>query len=401
MLTIDLYILRQLFRPLAVALVVALLVLLIERLLNLLNLILGSDGPFRIVFQIMTYLAPQYLGLALPVSLMLGIMIGFNQMSRSGELDAMQSAGISLMRQTRVAVLAAVLVMVPVAVAVAYLKPIGRYAYQAVVYSITNAAFGALLRPGVFTEFGGNTYLVQDVDTETGRFSTVFVYQQNDRGESTTITARDGNLISGGKQGPPLLRLFNGVRLSEKATAPSEDSASQQRSVGALRFQELRTAIPQEKDPMFRQRGVDEREYTLHELWRDRNTPPPGVSRNDMLAEFNERVVRILSVPFLPFLAVILAIGRRRKERMYGIGIGLIILLAYNQILNFGKNLVETGAVPAVIGLWLPLAVFSLGACLLFWAAAARVPSGSGFHLGHAAAEWIAGLFRRSSRRDA
>ena len=70
--TFDFYILRQTVKPLAVVLVVALFVLLIERMLRLLDLVLGAQGPLQIVFEIMAYLVPHYIGLALPISLLLG-----------------------------------------------------------------------------------------------------------------------------------------------------------------------------------------------------------------------------------------------------------------------------------------------------------------------------------------
>jgi lipopolysaccharide export system permease protein len=60
--TIDLYVLRQTLKPLAIALVVALLVLLIERMLRLLDLVLGMQGPVKL--EIMAYLVPNYISLA-------------------------------------------------------------------------------------------------------------------------------------------------------------------------------------------------------------------------------------------------------------------------------------------------------------------------------------------------
>ena len=82
MTTLDFYILRRVLKPLGLALLVALLVLLLERVLRLLDFILGSDGPLTIFFEIIAYLVPEYAGLALPMSLLLGIMLGFNQLGR-------------------------------------------------------------------------------------------------------------------------------------------------------------------------------------------------------------------------------------------------------------------------------------------------------------------------------
>ena len=48
----------------------------------------------------------------------------------------------------------------------------------------------------------------------------------------------------------------------------------------------------------FRSRGADERELTLVELWSQRNLPPHNATTEEMFAELNDRLVRIVSVFF-------------------------------------------------------------------------------------------------------
>lgn len=91
--TIDLYVLRQTLKPLAIALVVALLVLLIERMLRLLDLVLGAQGPVKVVFEIMGYLVPNYISLALPLSLLLGVMLAFNKLKPLRNRQSSDSMG--------------------------------------------------------------------------------------------------------------------------------------------------------------------------------------------------------------------------------------------------------------------------------------------------------------------
>jgi lipopolysaccharide export system permease protein len=121
--TIDLYVLRQTLKPLVIALLVALLVLLIERMLRLLDMVLGAQGPVKVVFEIMAYLVPNYISLALPVSLLLGVMLAFNRLSRDGEIDAIQCAGVSLARQSRAALVAGLGIAIITMITLGYLKP--------------------------------------------------------------------------------------------------------------------------------------------------------------------------------------------------------------------------------------------------------------------------------------
>lgn len=373
MITIDLYIFRQVLRPLAGSLLVALLVLLIERMLRLLDFVLGSNGPLGVVFEILAYLVPHYMALALPISLYLGILLGFNRLSRDGELDAFQSAGIGLARLSRSAFFIAFWVTLIAAVLFSHLKPYGRYAYQSVVFAISNASFQAFLRAGVFTEIEGTTILVEGIDPDGVRFSKVFLYEQKADGKQAVITARDGgvNAASGDKE--PLLYLFDGVRLELDAPQAATPDA-EPTSMGLLRFDELRTSLGIDTAQLFRPRGKDEREFTLLELWQRRYDPPPGVRTSDMLAEFHGRLVRVLSIPFLPFLAIPLALGRRRSDRSYGIVIGLLILVVYHQLLDLFENMAEAQVIEPWIALWAPFLVFAVGSMLLFLRVATRIP---------------------------
>jgi lipopolysaccharide export system permease protein len=371
--TIDLYIFRQILRPLAGALLVALLVLLIERMLRLLDFVLGSNGPLEVVFEILAYLVPHYMALALPISLYLGILLGFSRLSRDGELDAFQSAGVGLARLSRSAFCIAFWLTLIAAVLFSHLKPYGRYAYQSAVFVITNASFQAFLRAGVFTEIEDTTFLVEGIYPDGVRFSKVFVYEQKADGKQAVITARDGGVNTAVGDTEPLLYLFDGVRL--ELDAPQAATAdTEQTSLGLLRFQELRTSLGMDTAKLFRPRGKDEREFTLFELWERRFDPPPGVRSSDMLAEFHGRIVRVLSIPFLPFLAVPLALGRRRSDRSYGIVIGLLILVVYHQVLDLLENMAEAQVIDPVIALWVPFLVFTVGSMLLFWRVSTRIP---------------------------
>ncbi len=379
--TFDLYILRETTRPLALALIIAMLVLLIERLLRLLDMLLGAQGPLKLILEILAYLIPHYVSLALPMSLLIGVMIAFNRLSRDGELDALQGAGLSLARLSRAPLLMAVSVAVIAGITFGYLKPYGRYAYQAMVYTVGNAALQAFVQPGVFTQFGDTTFLVGAIGREAGSFAEVFVYQ-DDNGRSTAITARDGTLTRSEDDGVPVLRLFDGVRLSESAAGAPRRGRAADPSIGVLRFDELRMVLGDTEAQVFRPRGADEREFTIVELWQRRYAPPPGVRSSDMIAEFNVRLASTLSVPLLPLLGIPLALGRRRSDQSWGIAAGLLILILYNQVLDLGKNMTESGDVGPLVGIWLPFTAFVVLTFWLLQRASTRLPQGAGFDFG-------------------
>ncbi len=374
--TLDRYILRETLRPFAVTMVLALLVLLIERMLRVLDLVLGSQGPLRLLFEMLAYLVPHYIGLALPFGLFLGVLLGFHRLSRDSELDSVQAAGIGIHRMLRPVMFSALVVAALSAVTFSYLQPYGRYAYRAMLHSISNAFISAILNEGVFAQIGDNTFLAEESYAEGQRFVRVFVYRNEGQGDWSVMTARQGRLEHGNLARPPALWLYDGVQLG----GSNQDAAlglSEDPSRGVLHFEALRSELDSNSDSAFRARGEDEREMTLFELWQLRDTPPEGIRSSDLIAEFHGRIVRVLTIFVLPFLAVPLAHGYRRRTRSFGIGFGIVILIVYKEVVDFGENLVESRDLTAFTGIWVPFLLFSLGTLLAFVRSLMRLPRDS------------------------
>ena len=60
--------LAQIARPMVTAILVALIALLAERTLRVIDLVVGWRGSLFVVFEMLGYLIPHYMGLALPVA---------------------------------------------------------------------------------------------------------------------------------------------------------------------------------------------------------------------------------------------------------------------------------------------------------------------------------------------
>ena len=103
-----------------------------------------------------------------------------------------------------------------------------------------------------------------------------------------------------------------------------------------LTFSEIRVSLGGGDLGPFRARGRDEREYTIFELWELLRNPTGNHNLANLSSELNGRLVRMLSILGLPFLAVSLALGRRRSTRFYGIAVGGGTLILYHEILRFG-----------------------------------------------------------------
>lgn len=372
------YVLAMVARPMLATIAIALIALLAERTLRVVDLVVGWRGSLLVVVEMLGYLVPHYMGLAIPAAFFLGVLLTFDRLSKEAELAAMFASGAGIARLLRPLMLAAVILMVVTTVLASYLQPFGRYAYRAASYALTNASFYTLLQPGIFTTLGGTTYMAEGLSDEKTQMTRVFVHHAQDGGGGATVTAVSGQVARPGPVAPIVLHLQDGVQQLVPGPPPPEAAAAEAAgSEVTLRFRTFETEFGGDSG-MFRPRGDDERELTLPELWQARNEPPPNIKPSEITAELHARVIRIVSLPLLPLLAIPLALGRIRGQRSYGLVIGLAVLIAYHQILQFGEALVDNGDVSAWLGLWLPFAGFAAISLWLFVRAATGVPDPRG-----------------------
>ena len=365
------YLLAQIARPMVTAILVALIALLAERTLRVIDLVVGWRGSLFVVFEMLGYLIPHYMGLALPVAFFLGILLTFSRLSREGELAAINASGAGLPQLLRPILSAALILALVVALLVSLLQPYARYAYRAATYALTNASFTTLLQNGLFTTLGDTTYMVEQISEDKSQMKGVFLFQGGQGKDAVTITSVSGQTVREGPLNPIVLKLQDG--LQQLVPARSANAAEPSSGEVVVRFREFETTLAN-PDEDFRPRGEDEREMTLLELWAASRNPPAHIEPWEISAELNGRLVRILTLPLLPLMAIPLAIDRVRGQRSYGLVVGLAMLIAFHQLLQVGEALADNNKIPIWAGLWLPFALFAAISAWMFVRAATHVP---------------------------
>jgi len=404
---IDRYLLGIVLKPMLAAILITLLALLAERALRVIDLVLGWRGSLTIVFEMMSYLIPHYMVVALPAALFLGIMLGIARLSKEGELDAMRAAGIGLARIARPLVLLSLVVMVLHLILVSHLQPFARYAYRAAAFAITNVSFQTLLRPGQFITLGDSTYRVERLSDDGQSFERIFLFSEASERGTVILTAESGRIESRSALEPLLLELENGVQ--QLVPRPADPAESAERRVAppvTLRFGQFTSDLSGTEPRPFRPRGEHERELTIPELFGFLGTPASalatGVDPWEIEAELSARLVRNLSIVFLPLLALPLALSPRRAKRSYGFLVGIVVVIGYNQVVSTGESLADDQGVSSLVGIWLPFVAFAALTTAFFLRTARRVPDpGKSSLLGAAVDRLVAGLARRLPWRAA
>jgi len=377
---IDRYLLRQIVPTIAVILFIVAVILCMERLMRLLDIAVGNGVSTLVVFQMLFYLIPNYISLALPVALFLGVLLAFRKLSAQSELDAIYSSGIGMSRFIRSAVALAAVMMGVSFVLQGYVYPYTRYLFRAVEFNVTSGVIEQGIGEGVFMSLPNGYTLRVEQSRGAGReLYGVFAHKQEDDGHVITLTAKRGELMSGAKSGTVSLRLYEGNR---------SDWNPETKTASTLQFDVFDWPLNLTDLVRFRARGGDQRELTLLELMRGyrinllagrgaTNTamvnpasnvaPEEVVAPSAIAAEFHFRLVFSLSMLFLPILAAPLGIMTHRASRSFGLIFGLLLLVSYHKVLEFTAAYASATGAPAGILLWTAFAIFIVATFYLFY----------------------------------
>ncbi len=345
----DAYLLRLLAKPLFYSLIVVMSALLLERIVRLFELLAQRGGDTDMVFAMAANLVPHYLGLALPAAFCFSVLSVIMKICQENEMDALEGCGLSVQRIAAPFLVVGVILAVFSVTLFGYVQPYSRYAYRAIKHALINSPWDASVIPGTFIDTGkGMRLSALDVDASGRRLDGVFVFQtgsqdNNDGVVETAITAKTGELVIDEKTSRLHLKLHDGVTMPTRANGETS----------ALRFASLTISQDYSPDaPMFRARGLNEREMTLGELWREGHGPVTAKRRAHVLSEFHARLVRALSIIFLPLLAVPMGLAAKRTPRWEGIALTAVIIITYHQSIQLVEGFGDLQLVNPAFALW-------------------------------------------------
>lgn len=337
-------------------------VLLMERLLRIFQVVATSTNPAGDTSTMIVNLLPYYLGIAVPMALLLGVIITIDRFSRSSELTAALGAGISLLHMTKPFLILATFLAIITILIEGYMQPVGRYNYRQVEHSVKQQSFTAALREGTFTSVGDTTFFA-GTDLPGAAIGPIFIYQKQMKdGVQTGInitTAIQGEIIVREESMEPVLQLAKG-----QAYRIIEDNRLDD---GDLSFES--SAISRPAEPLtFRVRGDDEREMTSMELFANRrgNIDRFNINANVNNATLHLRLAKSALLLLLPFIAVPFGLNYGRNPSSAGIAIGVIFLISLQKALEFGQSLGAAGKVPPWAGIWPIIIAVALFAFWLF-----------------------------------
>lgn len=349
-------------------LVLSAMLLVLEKMLRLFDFVATEGGPVSVVWRMLANLIPEYLSLGIPIGLMLGILLAFRRLATSSELDVLRGVGMSFGRLMRVPyAFAFALALLNLAI-VGFIQPYARYAYEGLRFELRSGALGASIKVGEFTKLGSRMTLRIEQSYNEGRnLRGIFVRGENKDGQSVSATAAEGQFLATDDPDTIILRLTRGVLIHEspKFAVPR-----------VLTFDSHDLPIPLPKIEAFRTRGGADRELTIPELLVvGHDQAEPLATRLESRANFHFRVVEVVSMFFIPLIAIALAIPPKRSTSSLGVFLSIVLLVTQHKINEYAEALGARGAVDPLLALWIPLLLFGALAVWMYYTVA-HVPGG-------------------------
>ena len=354
------YLLSKAAKSIGGLVVFACCVLLLERLLRIFEVVTTSTTPASDATTMIINLLPYYLGIAVPMALLLGIIITVDRFSRTSELTAALGAGISLFHITKPFIFLATILAILTIFIEGILQPVGRYNYRKVENTIKQTAFTAALREGTFTQVGRRTFFA-GTDLPGAAIGPIFIYEKvldnNEQSGFRVTTANEGQLIIRDNSIEPVLQLSEGRGFQ---------IIDNKQLGGNIRFGGS-TIAGAATVKQFRSRGDDEREMTSLELIQNRKGENfPTVNPDVNNAALHLRIAKSVILLILPFIAVPFGLNYGRNPSSAGIFVGVVFLVSLQKALEFAQSLGAAGKIPPWAGIWTIVIIVTIFASYIF-----------------------------------
>jgi LPS export ABC transporter permease LptF/LPS export ABC transporter permease LptG len=354
------YILREVTAHALIGIAIFTFVLFTRDLGHILELVVRASAPLPSVAQIFSFTIPLALTYTLPMSVLVGILIGLSRLAADSEITAMRASGMgvwSFLRVLSIFVLAAWLLALANGL---YIAPRSQAALAHLEDRLKGSQVSFEVQPRVFYEgFPKIVLYVQDVKSAEGAalWKDVFMADLTDATNPKITLAKEGIVVS---EGPDRLHLHL-VDGSAHETDPKDPNHYQ---IETFQQTDIPIDLPstENKSDESLPAGV----LGTLELLEKANVVGP-VSARWYLIEFHRRFALPTACLVLALVGIPLGLSSKKSGKSGGFVLTILLVFVYYVISLIGISLARQGRVSPWFGAWLAdFSFLALGLFLLF-----------------------------------
>jgi LPS export ABC transporter permease LptF/LPS export ABC transporter permease LptG len=353
------YTLREVTAHALIGVAIFTFVLFTRDLGHILELVVRASAPLPSIAEIFFYTLPLAFEFTLPMSVLVGILIGLSRLAADSEITAMRASGMGVWSFLRMLSLFVVVAWLLALVNGLYVAPRSQAALAHLEDRLKGSQVSFEIQPRVFYEgFPKIVLYVQDVKSAQGAalWKGVFMADLTDASDPKITMAKEGIVVS---EGPDRLHLHL-IDGSSHETDPKDPDHYQ-----ISTFQ--KTDIPIDL-PSAESKTDESRPATLMQtsaLFENAKHVDAASSRL-YLIEFYRRFALPTACLVLALVGIPLGISSKKSGKSGGFVLTILLVFVYYVISLVGVSLARQGHVAPWLGAWLADFVFlALGVFLL------------------------------------
>jgi len=332
---------------------------------RILELVVRASAPALSVAKIFLFTLPTAFTVTVPMSVLVGILLGLGRLAADAEITAMRASGIGTWRFVRIVAVFVIAGWALAAVNNIWLAPRSAAALTDLQNSLRNAQASYEIQPRVFYEdFKNYVLYVQDVRGGAGSalWKGIFLADVSTPGAPKITLAREGIV---GEQSPDALRLH----LDDGTTHEIQPQQPGQYAIST--FAETDAPIQLPAAVTAPKTTISTAELPTSVLWQRGHSGVEYEARWSLI-EFHRRLALPAACLVLAMVGIPLGLSARKGGKSAGFVITIILVFLYYFVSLAGVALARQSRVPPWFGVWMANAAFFAVGAFLLWRAEKR-----------------------------
>ena len=363
------YIFTEILKVFALSTMFLTMVMFLDKAMFMTDLILNRGLSLLEVGRMALYISPIFLSITIPISVLIAVVVAFNQFSAENEFVVMKSCGWSFLYLLRPVLLFSFLAYVTTNIIIFYALPVGNQALKQMIFDIVKTRANIDIKPNVFNrDFDNMVLMVKEKSSENG-FKGVFIADSSYKGSTKIILSEQGFILTDPANLRIQLQLRNGS---------IHDLAKQGEDYQIMKFDryDLTLDIPG-AEQLKEKQILKIREMSISEL-KQRIKDSEKIKWQKAVAEAQVELSKRFSIPLTCILFAIvgvpLGITSRRSGKSGGFISAVFIILIYYVSLVLLQNLGRTGKINPYFSVWIPNIILLIVAIYLSYKTQKEIP---------------------------
>jgi LPS export ABC transporter permease LptF/LPS export ABC transporter permease LptG len=346
------YILKEIFAYSLLGLLIFTFIIFVRQIGHLLELVARHNLSALSVLLLASLPMPSILVLTIPMSVLVGTLIGLSRMAADGEVIAARALGLGLgqfVRPVMIFALAgsAVALWMSLSLAPRAVRRLNRMES-----SLKSSQVPYEIQPRVFIEeFPKLLLYLEDVTGSHLRWRGVFIADSTERDALKITLAESGGLVNDSASNRLTLHLTEGTTHEIDPRHPEQYSV--------ISFTQTDIPIPVETSAASTERQAPPL-LIIRELIETIRNPPDPETRRAALVELHYRLALPMASLVLALVGIPLGLYTRKGGKAFGLIVTVLLVFVYYILMAFGLSFSKQGRLDPALGIWLANAVFGL-----------------------------------------